>query len=144
MLQANELRRLNYIIVEGKIHKIVSIDENKIGTKRHDQISDYPIYRNYLDASWVEPIPLTEEILCNVKQFSHTHISKYRINICFMNNKEGVCTFKQNLLQTYLYCDFKRNVFYIKHNNQKIFIQYLHDLQNKIFYLLGYELQIEL
>jgi hypothetical protein len=132
MIQANELRIGNYVDypLEGydSIHKVTVETLRDIENGNQD----------------ITPIPLTEEILRNVKRFSHTHISKYRRNICFMNNQEGVCTFKQKLLQTYLYCDFKRNVFYIKHNNQKIFIQYLHDLQNKIFYLLGYELQIEL
>jgi hypothetical protein len=125
---AHELRRLNYIIVEGKIHKIVSIDENKIGTKRHDQISDFPIYKNYLDASWVEPIPLTEEMLLKcgfVKDITSIKLSCNNINLNIRYDSNSI---------RIGFGDYYR----LKH------IKYLHQLQNLYFALTNEELQIEL
>ena len=63
MIQANELRIGNYILNNDKLFRIVGIDQYKIRSKRYDQVSDLPIYCDYLTGEWIKPIPLTEDIL---------------------------------------------------------------------------------
>lgn len=94
--------------------------------------------------SWCKPIPLTEEILLKCPEYSIRLISKYKRIITFSNLKSDVCVFQQDSKVIRLFCDFRKNTFYIKYGTQKIYLKYLHQLQNLYHALTGEELTVNL
>lgn len=88
-----------------------------------------------------KPIPIKEQILTDLfKEFSHRFISKYKKEITFSTAKEGVCTFKQKIQHINLFCDFRNKIFYVKYGTKKIYVSYIHEIQNLYFTLTNEEL----
>ena len=119
MIQANELRIGNYILNNDKLFRIVGIDQNKIRSKRYDQVSDLPIYCDYLTSEWIKPILLTEEILIKFG-FKKLSLNKFSIGSFFIHFEGSLimCVKSGVLLTT------------------------VHQLQNLYFAVLNQELRI--
>jgi hypothetical protein len=119
MIQANELRIGNYILNNDKLFRIVGIDQYKIRSKRYDQVSDLPIYCDYLTSEWIKPILLTEDILIKFgfKRFS---LNKFSIGSFFIH-------FEGNLIMCM---------------KSGVLLTTVHQLQNLYFALINQELNI--
>ena len=142
-MQANELRIGNKLLVYDNIDTIGEVSYNSI-------ICGYTGYSN-LDKGYVEPIPLTEEILlkCGFVKVKNKDKEDLREYIGHTSQKARYAIFdtdifitkvdKRGLLWRNIECDFMV-LFYHK----SIPIKYLHQLQNLYFVLTGQELEINL
>lgn len=119
MIQANELRIGNNILNNDKLFRIIGIDQNKIRSKRYDQVSDLPIYCDYLTSEWIKPILLTEEILIKLG-FKRLSLNKFSIGSFFIH-------FEGNLIMCM---------------KSGVLLTSVHQLQNLYFALTKQELNI--
>jgi hypothetical protein len=133
-LKATEIRIGNLFIEENskKIIEVIGLEKNRI------------VFSGFFLDKWqAKPIPLAEESIGLFKNFSHTFISRFRKEITFSTRKDNICTFKQKIQHINLFCDFRRNIFYIKYGSKKIYIKNVHQLQNLYFTLTGEELTLK-
>ena len=126
MMDAKELRIGNLIYSRTGTVKIVDvINSTKNTIEFDDNDDDYPIYS-------CKPIPLTEEIL--EKNNFEYEINANRFDLLFSLTKYDFC------FSIYVH----NNEFYYFINGRRLFIKYVHELQNIFFTLTGEELQINL
>ncbi len=86
-------------------------------------------------------ILLDEElILANLDIFSWSPKSKYKVRVTLSNCDMSECTFKKKSIFYYLYCDFRKDEYYIKFNGQKVYVTTLDRLQNIHYDLTGSKL----
>lgn len=131
MIKSNEIRIGNW--VQSRI---------EVGQKWNVIVSENDLIGNY---KLFEPIPLTEDILFKCRSFSINFISRYKSVITFSSAKDNVCTFKQDFKHINLYCDYRKNQYYIKiEGGKKCYFKYLHGFQNLFFALTGEELIVNL
>ena len=123
MIEAKELRFGNIVYVDNEKYKIVGIYENRIKTKRYDQISYFPFYHIYLDEKFLKPIQLTKDLLMNCGFKLET-------------NKPNQYRYKNRLI-------IVRDAFFVDYGTS-VRIKYLHKLQNFIYALNNEELEINL
>ena len=129
-MQANELRIGNKLLVYDNIDTIGEVSYNSI-------ICGYTGYSN-LDKGYVEPIPLTEEILLKCKGVKSSYTSNPElIGASKKYNLGSIIIFQQNE---------DESVFYtcINEDRDNLIVDTLHQLQNLYFALTGQELEINL
>jgi hypothetical protein len=119
-MKANELRIGNLVLSKGVP---VQIEEIMWETVRHC-FGEFPI-------DYVEPIPLTEKWLLKFG-FYETTKEHYVSGLYTLNKPDGFYINKE----TMCYCDID----YEGTTNDRIKIQYVHQLQNLYFALTGEEL----
>lgn len=153
-MRTTDLRIGNMVYFNGN-HKHIGI-VTSVQPKNIVQCCKYVEYSNDIkiglnnrfdilyDVEKIKPIPLTEEILLKCPEYSIRLISKYKRIITFSNLKSDVCVFQQDSKVIRLFCDFRKNTFYIKYGTQKIYFKYLHQLQNLYHALTGEELTVNL
>jgi hypothetical protein len=117
-MKANELRIGNYSLIDGqKIGRVVEIRENylKVSYKVDEQKRV-----SLIDIDRLKTIALTEEWLV-------------KFGFEFINHSFRLHKFCINL---------KENEFYILTETHRVFLKYVHQLQNLFFALTGQELEI--
>ena len=114
--EANELRRGNWLLMDGKYEMVHTIADNELNYYRYDEI---------------EPIPITEEILLKCEQ----------LNI--PNNNETY-HFKKDGLEYYWVKDSGLKVYSGLVGLTSYPCEHLHEFQNLYRDIMGEELNIEL
>ncbi len=127
MIQANELRLGNLVIVNGETIEVSDI--NSLGIN-----NEYGETKYY--SSDLHPIPLSEDILlkCGFEKNEDTHIYYYKdlVRIDWFENSPMI-RFKAEVEE-------ESNDYYVEFTNLKT--QYLHQLQNQVYFNTNEELTI--
>jgi hypothetical protein len=117
-MEANELRIGNYVLIRGIVDKITEISISDSGTTKRQGFFN-------LDKGYVEPIPITPEIL-------------EKCGFEFIEEDYGWANGQHIIYQ--IHESFKINIFCSNDEDCEIEINYLHQLQNLCYALTGKEL----
>ena len=159
MIQANELRIGNLVIVMGKISKIFSIGVNNFHSESNDNtfgfsikdedIEQWQANMELLGNIYISPIPITEEWLLKAGFEPRTEYGvKLKDFVDMSNIKYELLELKKSNFKFLFQTNFSKGTipFFLGVNRMDSLpfnLEYVHQLQNLYFALTGEELTIK-